>query len=404
MRGSAGLLAAWAEVASLHDPVADDPEATAVLRDPEEHRDAIEAAIANMRLADGICGEGLTAMGYDACFEPALWRRGGEAALQARLLQVVCMWFRAQPQDAVLLSDVLVRGTFDADYSLATPYLMLHGGVNFLVVPFVYGEFLMLFARALAQWLAPDDGADAWGALAGGAVPSRSPGPPPAFRQLVARIVTSDRFEPLDGGPNPVDMLREEGGWFATASEDGEPSPLEFALGYCGLDFALCHELAHRVAGHLSGPRGDPLPEEVEADDIGLRLFGASHAWRDELIEDAPLSPGARILLGPVWFFHSASLLLTLKSLLGARLERVAPAADLVRILRKERAHLATVATRWHAQTLRLAEWRERDAGWTAADSATLTALATACERFVQLTVGWIEGIADDELRRAAYG
>jgi hypothetical protein len=64
--------------------------------------------------------------------------------------------------------------------------------------------------------------------------------------------------------------------WFAQASEDTPASPLEVHLVYSGLDFALSHELGHRLRASADPKFALDVGEERQADLLGFRLYAAS--------------------------------------------------------------------------------------------------------------------------------
>lgn len=98
--------------------------------------------------------------------------------------------------------------------------------------------------------------------------------------------------------------------------DDAKPSPLMVHLTYSFIDFAIGHELGHRLLGHqgTAGDRDDRLAAEKDADRLGFHLFSTSWGWRDEILDGSPLSSAARIVLGPLTFaaferWYAAALL-----------------------------------------------------------------------------------------------
>lgn len=343
---AAEVATAWAEIADLYDPVDADPVATQVLRDASEHEGPIAAALEHFKLVDAAEGQLLSSLGYDFCFERRLWRRGIEAVLQARVLQQVLVWAKLAPKDRAALENIVVRHTFHADLSFATPLLRRHGRFNFIVVPFVYQELLLLSAATLAQTACPRGAADAWELLDGSSTDATSnTPPPPPFRKLVARVLTSPAFDASSSAENPVSALSMSSGWFSGVDTAADPTDMESVLAYSAQDFALAHEIGHCLS---AGDAETYLRTEQAADLSGLRLYAASWGWRDELLEGCPLGQGARVLLGPIWFFFSAGLLYSIKHAIARRVVRELGCDASALSDADEASHLAALAHRWH--------------------------------------------------------
>lgn len=316
---AAEVAAAWAEIVDIYDPVEADAAATALLRNDAEHDGPIAAALEHIRLVDQSEGGTLIPMGYGFCFERRLWRRGIEAALQARVLQQVLVWLRLKPEDGAALRNIVVRHTFHTGLGFAAPLYVPHGRFTFIVVPFVFQELLMLCSAMLSQWNDTAHAGGGWSSLlAQGSAQGLEAPPPPAFRKLVARLLTDAALDVQSPDENPVSALSGSEGWFAGIDDSSGPSDVESVLAYGALDFALAHELGHSFP---PGSGATHLQTEQAADLAGFRLFAASWGWRDELLESCPLSEGARVLLGPIWFFYTSSFLFSLKQRLAHRVD-----------------------------------------------------------------------------------
>lgn len=344
---AAEVAAAWSELADSYDPVEADSAATALLRDSAEHDAPIAAALEHIRLVDQTEGGSLIPTGYGFCFERQLWRRGIEAVLQARVLQQVLVWLRLKPEDSPALRNIVVRHTFHTDLGYASPLYVPHGRFTFIVVPFVFQELLLLCSAMLSQWSSSASLDGGWSTLLGPVqAQCLKTSPPPAFRKLVARLLTDAAFDVQSPDENSVAVLSDSPGWFSGIDESSEPTSVESVLAYGALDFALAHELGHCFP---PGNNATPLQTEQAADLAGLRLFAASWGWRDEILESCPLSEGARVLLGPLWFFYTSSFLFSLKRRLAQRVER-----DLGREAKflsdaEEATHLSVLAERWQS-------------------------------------------------------
>lgn len=314
---AAEVAAAWAEIADSFDPVAADATATALLREGTEHDGPIAAALEHMRLVDQSEGGTLVPMGYGFCYERQLWRRGIEAVLQARVLQQVLVWLRLRPEDAHALRNIVARHTFHTGLGFAAPRYVPYRGFKFIVVPYVFQELLLLCSGMLSQWSTSAGPETGWSTLLAQANARVMEAPPPQlFRKLVARLLTDAALDTQSTDENPISVLSGSTGWFSGIDDSSEPTDVELVLAYGALDFALSHEIGH------SFPPGDGvthLQSEQAADLAGLRLFAASWGWRDELLESCPLGEGARVLLGPIWFFYTSSLLFSVRRMLAQR-------------------------------------------------------------------------------------
>lgn len=413
MPGPAGLIdraaieAAWGRIAHQLDPVHGDAEADALLRDQATERPGIERAIEHVELVNATDGGAIDALGYGFARDPLVWRRASEAVYQARALQLISRWWSINPDDSPALLNVVVRQTFATSFAFGTPRHIVDAvgePIHFVVVPFAYAELLMLSAKTINALIAGDEASDAWAALSA-AVPDAGT-PPPAMRQLLARLLTDHAFHAAEPGDNPTATLKARSAWFDWDEDDRIPGALETHLSYAALDFAIAHEIGHRVLHHLAPDAAGGLLLEEGADLIGLRLFAASWGWRDDIFESCPLSEGGRVLLGPIWFFHSARILLTLQRLLGERLHAIAPAAPIARARGKPARHLATVVERWSRQEALLAQHAEiahvHGATSDGRDAEILRHLAVALDGLARALPGWVAQIPEDDLRFSA--
>lgn len=341
------VVAAWSEIADLFDPTQADPVATALLRNPQEHAEAIGQAVEHIKLIDQTEGGLLATMDYVFCLEPqtGLWRRGLEAILQARALQQILVWSSHFPADREALQRVVVRHTFYPGFQYVTPLLRLHGRFKFIVMPYVYQELLLLPAAALAELVGGQDGADPWQFLDNPSlIKLNEASPPRSFRKLVARILTSEVFDPNSGDENPVAALSSSSDWFAGVDNDHQPGSLETVLGYSGQDFALSHEMGHCLT---AGAASEHLASEVEADTVGFRLFVLSSGWRDEVLEECPLGSSVRTLLGPIWFFFTARLLFEVRQRLRSRVRQALDCDTGFFGTSQDETHVNLLVSRW---------------------------------------------------------
>ncbi|MDF0545270.1 hypothetical protein PX699_23220 [Sphingobium sp. H39-3-25] len=400
----ASIEAAWATIAHLLDPVHQDAEADALLRNPEAESPGIEAAIVHMGLVDRTMGGAIQALGYDFAADPLLWTRANEATLQARCLQQLSSWWKVNPQDAALLQDVVVRTSFGTSYGFATPQHIIVAPVHFVIVPYVYQELLMLSARAFDEALGRGED-KAWSALANSDT-GIAPSMPPAMRRLFARLLTDHAFHPAEPGDNPTDALMARSEILCPDGNSYEPYTLESHLSYSALDYALSHELAHRVLHAINPDFAIDQALEQAADLIGFRFFACSWGWRDDIFEGAPLSEGGRILLGPLWFFYSASMFFTLRSLLAARVAEFAPGSALARRLAFKGEPLLALTERWHRVKGLLAQYAEVAAVFGAPlsklDGIILDHLTIALSGFTDALQGWVEAIPEADILFAA--
>lgn len=390
------------------DPVHGDAEADALLRSRAVEQNVIDQAVAHIDLVNRTDSGAVDALEYGFARDPLVWRRGTEAIYQARALQQIGHWWALNPADAPALRNVVLRHTFATSFSFGTPQHVVDAvgePIHFIVIPFVYTELLMLSARALNAWLAGSEGDDAWvGLIAditvdGTVVPS-------AMKQLFARILSDHAFHAAEPGDNPTVALKAQSDWLDDDGGDRAPGALEIHLSYSALDFAIAHEIGHRILYHLDpdAPSGPIL--EQSADLIGIRLFAASWGWRDDILAGCPLSESARVLLGPIWFFYSAKLLFRLQQLLGERTAPLTPLSPLARAGTKPAHHLALIVDRWTHQKTLLGHYAEIlnafGAGISETDNSILARFAEALEAFAEALPHWVAQIPERDIRFAA--
>lgn len=391
------VVAAWAEIADGCDPTEADEQATELLRNAAEHDDAVEGALEHIRLVAQTEGVSLEDMGYEFCLERRVWRRGIEAVLQARVLQQILRWSVLVPSDRQALRRVVVRHTFYARLDYAPPSLRTNRHIKFIVVPFAYQELLLLAAASLSQMILSTGVNDPWSCL--DHVPEQSSEAPPAFRKLVARVVTSAAFDTQTASKDPVSSLAQLDGWFSCIDILEDTTSLEAALIYSAQDFALSHEL-----GHCLSPAGARtyLDAEQEADVSGLRLFAASWGWRDEILNECPLGQGARILLGPIFFFFTAALLFDIRRLLSERIGHNFNIDTEFLTDAQDKLHLSDLSLRWknvHRHLSFYVEEVKQLAGpFDIDDERKLNNFICALQKLSSGVGSWLAGLSDDNL------
>lgn len=399
----AAVAAAWDRIAHMLDPLHDDAEADSLLRDPAAERAGIDRALSHIELVNATSGGAIDALGYGFVRDPGLWRRATEATFQARALQQISQWWSINRGDAPALTNVVVRHSFATSFAFGTPQHIPSDDIHFIVVPFVYLEFLMLSAKALNAMLAGDEEGDAWAALS--AAPPLAPEVPPAMKQLFARMLSDHAFHAAAPGENPTVRLKAQSRWLHYDEGERAPGALETHLSYAALDFAMAHELGHRLIHTLHPEVTEATRLEEMADLVGFRLFAASWGWRDDIFAGCPLSEAARNLLGPLWFFYSATLLFTLRQLLGARVRAFAPSAALARALDRQGRHLTLLTGRWSRQQETMDQYMEVltkfGASLSDGDSVLIERLASALLVFNESLPLWVEAIPEADLRFA---
>lgn len=396
------VIHAWAEISLRYDPTEGDPAADALIRNPVEHDEMVGTALEHIKMLDRDEGHLLRPMDYEFCLDRRLWRRGLEAVLQARVLQQVFCWGHRFTADLAALQRIVVRLTFDTNACYAMPLLRQNRSINFVVMPFVYQELLLLSAAALAELHASRSNGDCWHLLDDPltGLPSDVP-PPRSFRKLVARMLTSDAFDPNVGGENPIAFLSRSSPWLMGVDEDAVgPADIVTVLGYSAQDFALSHEIGHCVS--QLGIEDAYLQTEMAADLAGFRLFAASWGWRDEVLEGCPLQPTARILLGPIWFFFTAGLLFGLRRGL---LNRVTAALDCdTEFLgeAEDEAHVNALASRWQQVRLNLNAYGKEvvrlGGSFTEHDACRLANLVWALDDLTSRIGGWLASMPEQTL------
>lgn len=394
------IKAAWGQIALGYDPIVGSDEAQQLLRNPAEHEEGISKALEHIRLIDHTTNGVVSRLGYEFCFESCIWTRAGEAVLQARALQQIATWCEAHPEDDPMLRNVVVRHTFDPDHSFAPPQHVPFGGFHFLVMRFAYQELLMLSARALVEVITGRVDGSAWEFLAResttGQVTGEAPGP---LRQLVGRILTGATFHPLFD-ENPLEQLCKRSNWFekATESYGNGITSLEVVLSYSGQDFAIAHELGHCLATKSFESRFD---EECAADLAGLGLYALSWGWRDEILDECPLDQAARISLGPTWFFYTAKLLSTIRSLSLSRWRRLGLESKST-VLLDDMDELSLIGARWKSNEGAVQGYLEevqRRGFVNKPDSHfILRNLARTMDAFISALEDWIEDIPKEDI------
>lgn len=405
MTTASEVAAVWARIAALNDPIDGDPIAIALLRNPEEEQAPIAQAIEHMKGLDAAENGLLTTMGYEFCLERELWRRGIEAILQARALQQILVWVQRFPAHRPLLEGVVLRHTFYAGFRYPTPALRPFGGFNFVLMPYVYQELLLLPAAALAELFPAPVGGDVWSFITEDRPLDLDGVPVPRqFRKLVARIVTSEVFDPNEDNEYPIAVLSRSKGWFGGVDDHQDPGSLETVFGYSGQDFAIAHELGHLLAPSAAGS-DTYLQGEVAADAAGFRLFALSWGWRDEVIEECPLSEQARTFIGPIWFFFTARLLYAVRQELKTRVSHAFD-VDLDFLGHgEEEEHLSTLAQRWASLHQLLGNYvdslMEFGGTFNADDGQRIARLVGALDAFNRQVPVWLADMPDESLLEA---
>lgn len=397
------IIAAWREIADSCDPTEADEVAMKLLRDAAEHDARIEEALDYMRFV--ACQEGfsLEDIGYAFCLERTLWRSGIESVLQARVLQQILRWSALASADCDSFGCPVVRHTFYARMDYATPSLRKNRDVNFIVIPSAYQELLMLSASATKQMLRSAGIVEFWSCL--GDLPSQhivEREVPQAFRRLVARIITSEAFDTLSTEQSPLSSLSDAGEWFSHVDEIEETSAPEATLIYSAQDYALSHELGHCLCPSEGLPY---LESEQVADIAGLRLFTASWGWRDEILEECPLGQGARILLGPLFFFFSAALLFECRQALADRIKRTFEIDTGFLTDARDSTHLNHLSLRWRSARLHLISYTDevkRQSGpFRDSDERGINNFLSTLNILSSAVSSWIAAIPDASLSDA---
>lgn len=400
------VLEAWTKFAELSDPTHSDPMAVELLRSPAEHAELIEQALEHIRLVDKHEGSLLGSLGYDFLFTSSLWRRGNEAVLQARAMQQVLCWVHRHPADNGCFPNIVARHTFEANFLYSAPRLRQWDGINFLLMPYVYQELLLLPAAALFQTLCVAAPLTApWGFLDAPLPTASFAGTTPcSLRKLIARVITSNAFDPSMDGENPVAYLSRDSEWFVGIDDEAsEPSSLEDVLAYSGQDFAIAHEIGHCATESIKLPY---LEAEALADRVGMGLFATSWGWRDEVLDSCPLGQGARIFLGPIWFFFTARLLYKLRGILANRIS-ASFSCDLSFLLGEadDAEHLATLAARWSHVASYLSQYAQEIEGQVGVlselDVHRVDGLVSTLSSFDEAMPTWVASIPDECLFKA---
>ena len=407
---SEDVISSWAAIEHLYDPIAADEDAKAVLHESARHIDGIEEAIKHIDLIDSEHAGALSRLGYGFCKDPGVWRTKTEAVLQARALQQVAACCHSLGRDDSRLARIVVRHTFDPRFHMPTPSWIPHpaSGLSFIVMPFVYQEILLLTAKSVVQFVTGSSNGDVWNALeANNSQDFSAYRPaPPALRQFIARLLTAEAFDPIDPGENPFSRLKTLSPWFADASETvGEPTPFETALAYSAQDFSISHELGHSLTDASQVDVIDLLQVEIAADEAGFGLYAVSWGWRDEILEGTPLSQAARIVLGPLWFYFTATLTFTLMTLVAARVAAVSPANMESFSGKCHLNHIEQLAQRWQGASNLLSRHislvKSYSGEFSSEDEEMLMRLVGLLDGYVRSLQHWVASIPDADLLAA---
>lgn len=299
----------WASAVSAYglDPVLNDTRASqALFRQPLDLAN-LPATLSAMAIVRDKTPEFFEAYDYDWAFEPTIWQKSLEANYQSRALQHLTMVHRSPYHDPNWqFGDVVLRYAFQTDALFSSPFHLEHQGLHFVTVPFAFNEVVLLlfaafvdsFAGLSSDWTSLQD------------TKAQNDGPKrvsPYLKHLFLRMLTTDGFHPALSGEPPMDVAKKTVSWFSDAAEVyGAAGPLLDHLTLSLIDYALAHELGHRILGHSGVTRLNDAAArttaEIDADRVGFHLYTTSWGWRDELLDDAPLGQLARILLGPITF------------------------------------------------------------------------------------------------------
>jgi hypothetical protein len=313
------------EIANLRysiDPVYGDEVATSLLYNRPEDAAVITDNIAGMEIVKSKYPEFFAAFDYEWAFQDKIWRKPLEANFQARLFQMMGA-FRKVSIDSrhYNYNNVVARYTFESSSENATPFHTAIDSCHFIVSPFSFNEFLMLLTRSFIDSFHGDG---TWNSLSSFTGLKRKISP--FLRQAILRHITTEAFHSSFPGDSPLEIVKSKSTWFSSASDEGKVcESFETALTYSITDFALAHELGHRLLEHsgksvLSDLR---LKKELEADNLAYSIFVASWGWRDEILDDCPFSPGARVMMGPVMFHMFISWIRTLRVAVAERTESI---------------------------------------------------------------------------------
>lgn len=294
------------------DPVELDEEAKMLLHRDSFDIDGIDASIKHMNmLRDNVPGF-FKEYNYEWAFDANVWRKSLEANFQARAFQQLSsLWSLPNKPNNLDFSNVVLRYTFASNVDPCTPNYITYEDISFLRMPYSFSEMVMLFTRAFSDLVKCN--ADVWEfTLPNDDYVS------PYIKQILLRHLTDDNFHSSDPGENPADTVKRESGWFSDATKGTKKQDnLEILLSYSLIDFAIAHELGHRLLCHKHN-ENDYLfrdqDKEIEADRLGFTLYATSWGWRDEIIAENLLSEGARILVGPLIFHMFNEWYMTLKT------------------------------------------------------------------------------------------
>lgn len=310
------ILAAWRQHPARHlDTYGSDPRTRARAFDPAVEAHQIQRACNWLREQWGEIGRTPAANAYLWALEPEVYELGTEALWQVRALQQLSSWWNLQAAEGMPLTDgsgVVVRQTLVTGYDQMSPRYMPRDGIHFVVLPQAYFDFSMLIWQSFVHWCGSRRPEDGWGAVT--SVPQRPDPdqPDPWLLEAIARQVAQPARDVDIDQEDAASAIAQHVPFFVSAVGVpfvDEANVLLRDASYLLADFAIAHEMGHRLAGHSKSSGNEAyLEREVEADGWGAILFRASWGWRAEVLAGAPFDDALQLDLGQLVFVQTTRL------------------------------------------------------------------------------------------------
>jgi len=304
------------------DPYLHKAELRDFLIDSEQEQIGIRASIEHLQTLKKEHPDFFTSFDYGWSFQEEAYWFGIEANNQARALQQLCTYWdgcKAEQIKPFPVDSVVLRKTFTTRFDLATPSYIHSNQYHFISIPSGFHEislFLMSIVEAVALGESAKNNVAAWKRVVSKEwTPSESDTPPAILLEAIASVIsdTAKDWNPheLDSREiisQEVDYFRQEGPRLNEMELSDFIKDSSFVL----LDYAIAHELAHRMRCDESidflKDLDGYLQQEKEADFRAFELYASSWGYRSELLDGSPFEEPGRILLGPMMFFIFTSL------------------------------------------------------------------------------------------------
>ncbi len=300
---ASGIRAAWREIAPNYDSALAHVPAREFLLDgqlADFERVPLEEALA---YRESEFPEFFQQYDYAWCRQREHYDFPIEAAYQVRALDAaIGLWTSplADKPRPLELGRIVARSTYLAKFDHATPRTKSNRGIDFLICPLGFIEFMHRFFAAFGGVWNVETGLSAdWRTQCHS-----------AWQAIAVNMIASSEAEVDYFLPSMMAAVVAEVPAFASAllsASEVRDTTVSADLARSAQDFAICHELAHIVA------RDEALPNETRADRWGMAAYVGSWPLQLGVHLDIANADELRVAIGPIAFA------LALQSLLSTR-------------------------------------------------------------------------------------